>query len=98
MANDSGKEELTIVSVTAARQALWSSGGNREKFLSHQVFTKCSATHLKICNKQFHIISPQSESDKPVNAFSKSLQDDLRSLRLRLQAAAGRAVLQGTAE
>lgn len=43
----SAAEELTIVSVTAVRQALCSSGDKREKFLSHHVFTKCSATHLK---------------------------------------------------
>ncbi len=39
-ADDTRREELTMVSVTAVRQALWSSGDKREKFLSHQVFTK----------------------------------------------------------
>ncbi|TNN72855.1 hypothetical protein EYF80_016966 [Liparis tanakae] len=34
-----GREELTMVSATAVRQAAWSSGDKREKFLSHQVFT-----------------------------------------------------------
>lgn len=42
------KEDLTMFSHTAMRQALWSSGDKREKFLSHQVFTKWSATHLEI--------------------------------------------------
>lgn len=39
-ADECAKEELTMLSVTAIRHALWSSGDKREKFLSHQVFTK----------------------------------------------------------
>lgn len=39
-ADDAAREKLTMFSVTAIRQALWSSGDKREKFLSHQAFTK----------------------------------------------------------
>jgi len=38
-ANGSGRVELTIVSATTVKQALWSSGDKREKFLSHQALT-----------------------------------------------------------
>lgn len=36
----SALQEPTMLSVTAAREARWSSRGSREKFLSHHVFTK----------------------------------------------------------
>lgn len=39
-ADGAAREKLTMLSVTAIRQALWSSGDKREKFLSHQAFTK----------------------------------------------------------
>lgn len=66
------KEDLTMFSHTAIKHAFWSSGDNREKFLSRQLFTKWSATHLKtgiigqgtLISEKFYLIMCHTDTKK----------------------------------